>query len=384
VILYLLLLLCIGNIISYYLIIAKANRLEKTININKICLPKYYSYVILTISFIVNLFFNGLIAKLLQINPFYSFVAGVFVVNSLLYLKINYISNPIKVLESIWKALTGVISIVLILASLALITILLTKTISFFRIVDLKEIIAINWNPQLGKFGVLPVLYGSFIICLLAIVIALPLALLASTFVEEYMPSPYAKVANSLMNILVAVPSIVYGSFAALYCGPQIKKTCNKIGLEASTESALAASITISFMIVPFITSFISRAIKALPKNLKEASYALGATKSETIIWIIWPSILPSIVSGTMIAMSRAFGETMVVTMASGLSAQITLNPLESVTTVTAQVVTLFTGDQRTESVETLSGFVLGLLLVIISAIFNMFSLNYINKKSYA
>jgi phosphate transport system permease protein len=172
----------------------------------------------------------------------------------------------------------------------------------------------------------------------------------------------------------------VYGFFAALTLAPAIRGAGEAVGLTVSSESALAAGLVMGIMIIPFVSSLSDDVINAVPQSLRDASYALGATRSETLRQVILPAALPGIMGGILLAASRAIGETMIVVMAAGLSANLTVNPLDSVTTVTVQIVSLLVGDQEFDSAKTLAAFALGLLLFLVTLGLNIVALRIVRK----
>jgi phosphate transport system permease protein len=178
------------------------------------------------------------------------------------------------------------------------------------------------------------------------------------------------------MEILAGVPTVVYGFFAALTVAPFIRQAGQAIGLSVSSESALAAGSVMGIMIIPFVSSLSDDAINAVPASLRDASLGLGATRAETVSQVILPAALPGVIAGFLLAISRAIGETMIVVMAAGLAANLTANPLEAVTTVTVQIVTLLTGDQEFDSAKTLSAFALGLVLFVATLLLNVLALH--------
>jgi len=181
--------------------------------------------------------------------------------------------------------------------------------------------------------------------------------------------------------LLAGVPTVVYGFFAALIVAPAIRNLGADLGLDVASESALAAGLVMGIMITPIISSLSDDAISTTPKALRDASYALGATRSETIRHAILPAALPQLVAAFLLAISRAIGETMIVVMAAGLAANLTPNPLEAVTTVTVQIVTLLTGDQEFDNAKTLAAFALGLTLFVITLGLNIVAL-YVSRRS--
>ena len=186
--------------------------------------------------------------------------------------------------------------------------------------------------------------------------------------------------AKPLLEILAGIPTVVYGFFAALTVAPLIRNAGESIGLSVASESALAAGLVMGIMIIPFVSSLSDDVITAVPQSLRDGSLGLGATKSETIKRVVIPAALPGIVGGVLLAVSRAIGETMIVVMAAGLFAKLTINPLEAVTTVTVQIVTLLTGDQAFDSPKTLAAFALGLMLFVTTLILNVIALRIVRK----
>ena len=182
------------------------------------------------------------------------------------------------------------------------------------------------------------------------------------------------------IEILAGIPTVVYGFFAALTVGPFFREFGEKLGLEVSSESALAAGLVMGVMIIPYVSSLSDDVINAVPQSLRDGSYAIGATKSETIKKVVIPAALPGIVGSVLLAVSRAIGETMIVVMAAGLAANLTINPLESTTTITTQIVMLLVGDQEFDSPKTQSAFALGLTLFFATLILNYIALRFVKK----
>jgi phosphate transport system permease protein len=187
-------------------------------------------------------------------------------------------------------------------------------------------------------------------------------------------------VAKPVLEILAGIPTVVYGFFAALTVAPLVRETGGVLGFDVASESALAAGLVMGVMIIPFVSSLSDDVINAVPQAMRDGSYAMGATHSETIKRVILPAALPGIVGGVLLAVSRAIGETMIVVMAAGLAANLTFNPLEAVTTVTVQIVTLLTGDQEFDSAKTLAAFALGLVLFTMTLILNVIALYVVRR----
>jgi phosphate transport system permease protein len=214
----------------------------------------------------------------------------------------------------------------------------------------------------------------------IAMSVALPVGLMAAIYMSIYADHRVRAVAKPMLEILAGIPTVVYGFFAALVVAPMIRGWGTGLGLDVASESALAAGLVMGVMIVPFISSLSDDAITAVPQSLRDGSYGLGATRSETIRSVILPAALPGIVGAFLLAISRAIGETMIVVMAAGLAANLTANPLSAVTTVTVQIVTLLTGDQEFDSAKTLAAFALGLLLFLVTLTLNLGALRVVQK----
>ena len=278
-----------------------------------------------------------------------------------------------------------------ILTTVGIVFSVLLESIRFFDKVPIFDFLfGLNWSPQTalredqvgssGAFGAVPLFIGTGLVTLIAMLVAGPIGLLSAIYLAEYAHPNFRAVAKPVLEVLAGVPTVVYGFFAALVMAPAFKNAGASIGLEISSESAIAAGIVMGIMIIPFISSLTDDAIAAVPSQLRDGSLALGATRQETITRVIVPAALPGIVAGFLLAVSRAIGETMIVVMAAGLAANLTVNPLETVTTVTVQMVTLLVGDQEFDSAKTLAAFALGLVLFIMTLMLNMVALKVVQK----
>ena len=228
--------------------------------------------------------------------------------------------------------------------------------------------------------GAVPVLVGTMLISAIAMAVAVPIGLMSAIYMSEYATKKFRDAAKPLMEILAGIPTVVYGFFAALVVAPAVRDFGRSLGLDISSESAMAAGLVMGIMIIPFVSSLSDDMINAVPQDLRDGAYGLGATKSETIRQVVIPAALPGIVGGVLLAVSRAIGETMIVVMAAGLTANMTLNPLKTVTTVTVQIVTLLVGDQEFDSPKTLAAFALGLLLFVSTLCLNVIALQVVRK----
>jgi phosphate transport system permease protein len=282
-------------------------------------------------------------------------------------------------------------SLIAIFTTIGIILSVLFEAIRFFQRIPVTEFLfGLTWSPQTsiradqiggsGEFGAVPVFAGTMLISAIAMIVATPIGLLSAIYLSEYASKNMRKIAKPLIEILAGVPTVVYGFFAALVVAPFIRDIGTTLGLQVSSESALAAGLIMGIMIIPFVMSIADDVINAVPQSLRDGSYGLGATKSETIKNVVIPAALPGIIGGILLAVSRAIGETMIVVMAAGLSANLTGNPLQAVTTVTVQIVTLLVGDQEFDSSKTLAAFALGLLLFIVTLILNILALYIVRK----
>jgi phosphate transport system permease protein len=282
-------------------------------------------------------------------------------------------------------------SLVAILTTLGIFLSVLFESIRFFQQVSLFEFLfGLNWSPQTairadqvgssGAFGAVPLFAGTLLISGIAMLVAVPVGLMAAIYLSEYASAKLRAYAKPMLEILAGIPTVVYGYFAALTVGPILRQFGEGIGLSVSSESALGAGLVMGIMIIPFVSSLSDDVINAVPQALRDGSYALGATQSETIRQVILPAALPGIVGAILLAVSRAVGETMIVVMAAGLAANLTANPFEAVTTVTAQIVTLLVGDQEFDSAKTLAAFALGLILFVVTLILNIIALQVVRR----
>ena len=215
---------------------------------------------------------------------------------------------------------------------------------------------------------------------LVAMIIAGPIGLMSAIYMSENATSRFRATVKPLLEILAGIPTVVYGFFAAITVGPFVRDLGATMGLSLSSESALVAGGVMGIMIIPFVSSLSDDVMNAVPNDLRDGSYALGATQSETIKQVVIPAALPGIISSFLLGISRAIGETMIVVMAAGLAANLTANPLESVTTITVQIVTLLVGDQEFDSAKTLAAFALGLFLFVVTLMLNIFALRVVKK----
>ena len=296
-----------------------------------------------------------------------------------------------NLVEGIAKIFLIACSAVAIFTTLGIIFSVLFESLRFFRSIPFFDFVfGLQWSPQTairadqvgssGAFGAVPVFVGTILIALIAMLVAIPIGLLAAIYLSEYASSRMRTWAKPMLEILAGIPTVVYGFFAALTVAPLIRDISQALGLQVASESALAAGLVMGIMIIPFVSSLSDDVIHAVPQAMRDGSFALGATRFETIRLVIVPAALPGIVGSILLAVSRAIGETMIVVMAAGLSADLTFNPLKAVTTVTVQIVTLLIGDQEFDSPKTLAAFALGLLLFVFTLFLNFIALRVVRK----
>lgn len=292
-----------------------------------------------------------------------------------------------RIVNSLLLASSGVA----VLTTLGILASVIVEAWLFFQKVSPFEFLfSTTWSPQValradqsgssGSFGAVPLFAGTLLISLIAMIIAVPIGLMAAIYLSEYASNNVRKFAKPALEVLAGIPTVVYGFFAALTVAPVIRGFGADVGLDVSSESALAAGLVMGVMIIPFVSSLSDDVINAVPQSLRDGSYGLGATRSETVRQVVIPAALPGIVGAVMLAVSRAIGETMIVAMAAGLAANLTANPLDSVTTVTVQIVTLLVGDQEFDSPKTLAAFALGLVLFIVTLALNYVALKIVQK----
>lgn len=326
--------------------------------------------------------------------PYSSFLLPLLIVTATALLGIKLLNPSFKArhhLERFGHRLLLTAAVISISITVMIILSVVFESIHFFSKVPFTSFLfGLEWSPQTsmradqvgssGSFGAIPVLLGTLLITVIAMTVAVPLGLFSSIYLAEYASSRLRTIIKPVLEILAGIPTVVYGYFAALTAAPFIRSLGQALNLEVASESALAAGLVMGVMVIPFILSLSDDVMNAVPNSLREASLALGATKAETVTKVVIPAALPGIMSAVLLAVSRAVGETMIVTMAAGLTANLTFNPFSSVTTVTAQIVTLLVGDQEFDSPKTLAAFALGLLLFVVTLLLNVLALTIIKK----
>ncbi len=281
-------------------------------------------------------------------------------------------------------------SSIAILTTAGIVLSVLSESIAFFKSVPiLSFLFGTVWDPRFsaagaeasaGQFGLLPLLWGTFFITIVALLVAIPVGLTAAIYMSEYASSKMRGFTKPALEVLAGIPTIVYGFFALTTFGPFLQSAGAKAGLEISPNSVLSAGFVMGVMIIPFVSSLSDDILSAVPNSLREGSYGLGATQSETIKKVVLPAALPGIVGACLLAVSRAVGETMIVVLAAGIAANLTANPFKPVTTITVKIVSQLTGDLEFNSPQTLVAFALGLTLFVFTLGLNVLALHIVRK----
>ncbi|HBM57602.1 phosphate ABC transporter permease subunit PstC [Salipiger marinus] len=286
----------------------------------------------------------------------------------------------------------GVRALLLAAASIAVLTTigivlsLIFNTVEFFRVYPAAKFFgSFTWSPSFGggsELGIWPLLWGTFYISLIALLVSVPIGLFAAVYLSEYAGPKLRAWAKPLLELLAGIPTIVYGLFALLTVGPLLLEVFGREGLGwmQSGTAVMTAGLVMGIMLIPFVSSLSDDIINSVPQSLRDGSYGLGATKSETIREVILPAALPGIVGAVLLAASRAIGETMIVVLGAGAAARLSLNPFDAMTTVTAKIVSQLTGDADFSSPEALVAFALGMTLFVMTLGLNVFALYIVRK----
>jgi phosphate transport system permease protein len=325
-------------------------------------------------------------------------LAQVVVITSVMLLGLvvarSRLASRFRARNAVETALSGFMifcSVVAIMTTIGIISSLVYEAWAFFELVPPAEFFfGTRWEPQIairpdqiagaGAFGAVPVFVGTLLIATVAMFVATPIGIFTAIYLVEYASDRFRGIVKPLMEILAGVPTVVYGFFAILTVAPAIRQAGGLMGITMSPNSALAAGLVMGIMIIPFISSLSDDALRAVPRSLRDGSLAMGATRGETVTKVLLPAALPGIMGGILLALSRAIGETMIVVMAAGLIASMTINPFDSVTTVTVQIVTLLIGDTAFDNPKTLAAFALGLVLFVVTLCLNVIALTIVRR----
>lgn len=261
-----------------------------------------------------------------------------------------------------------------VLVTLGIVWILVSESVPFFTHVSLWTFLTdTEWTPlfENARYGILPLLSGTFLATLIALSLAIPLGTVAAAFLSEYLPPTAREILKPILELLAAVPTVVYGYFALLFVTPLLQKIIPDLG----GFNVLSAGLVMGIMIIPYVSSLSEDAMRAVPAHLREGSFAMGASRFQTVFRVIIPSAFSGITSAYVLAISRAFGETMVVAIAAGMQPNLTLNPTQPAATITAFIVQVSMGDLPHGSIGYQSIYVAGLTLLVLTFSFNVFGL---------
>jgi phosphate transport system permease protein len=287
--------------------------------------------------------------------------------------------------ERVMLGLLMLASTIAILTTIGIVLSMLSETIRFASMYPIGDFFfGLTWSPNFqgnSELGLLPLLWGTLYISLVSMIVAVPIGLFTAIYLAEYASARVRSVVKPLIEIIAGIPTVVFGLFALITVGPMIRDwIAVPSGLGSSGSSVFTAGIVIGILNIPFISSLADDIINAVPQSLRDGSYGMGATKSETVKQVILPAALPGIVGAILLAASRAIGETMIVTMGAGAAAKLDLNPFEAMTTITVKIVSQLTGDTEFNSPETLVAFALGMTLFVITLGLNVFALYIVRK----
>ena len=291
-----------------------------------------------------------------------------------------------RIASEAWiRALLIAASSVAILTTLGIVASMLFEAMQFFRQYDWRDFfLSADWSPNFrgdSALGILPLLWGTLYVSFIALLLAVPVGLLAAIYLSDYAGPRMRAIAKPLIEILAGIPTIVYGLFALITIGPLLRDYfAQPLGLGQSASSVMTAGLVMGIMLIPFVSSLSDDALNAVPQAMRDGSYALGATRSETIRQVVIPAALPGIVGAILLAASRAIGETMIVVLGAGAAARLSLNPFEAMTTITVKIVSQLTGDTDFASPETLVAFALGLTLFTLTLGLNVVALIVVRR----
>ena len=294
-----------------------------------------------------------------------------------------------NVVEKFILAALMICAALAVLTTVGIVVSMVFETAHFLNLHSWKDFFfGLDWSPNFhgdSALSILPLLWGTLYISCVALLVAVPVGLLSAIYLSEYASSYIRSIAKPLLEVLAGIPTIVYGLFALLTFGPFLRDLFGPEGFFAvdwmsDTRSVATAGIIMGIMLIPFVSSLSDDIINAVPQSLRDGSFGLGATQSETIKHVLLPAALPGIVGAILLAASRAIGETMIVVLGAGAIARFTGNPLEALTTVTTRIVSQLTGDGDFNSPETLVAFALGLTLFALTLGLNIFALYYVRK----
>ncbi|CAH0117727.1 hypothetical protein PAE9249_00188 [Paenibacillus sp. CECT 9249] len=293
--------------------------------------------------------------------------------------KLQLKNKNIYMLDKLMPVVLFLCAAVSIVTTIGIVYTLFSETFQFFKQVPLFDFLfGMKWSPLIEpkSFGIWPLLSGTLLVTVIACVFAFPVGIASAIYLSEYAPNRVRKIVKPILEVLAGVPTIVYGYFALTFVTPIIRAVFPSTGV----FNALSAGIVVGIMIIPMITSLSEDAMAAVPRSLRHGAYALGATRFEVALKIVVPAAFSGIVSSGVLAFSRAIGETMIVTVAAGSTPQLTMNPLESIQTMTAYIVQVSLGDTPHGSIEYGTIFAVGLTLFLFTFLLNILA-SYVAKR---
>lgn len=288
-------------------------------------------------------------------------------------------NNKSKIREQLIIGFFALCGILTILITLGIVSVLTTDTLKFFSKVSIIDFFTeTQWTPLFydKHYGIIPLLTGTIVVSLIAVLVAVPMGLTIAIYLSEYAPLKVSLILKPILEILAGIPTVIYGFFALVYVTPILRSIFPSIG----TFNALSAGMVMGIMIIPYVTSLSEDALRALPNNLRESAYALGSTRFQTAFKVMLPAASSGIIVSIILAISRAFGETMIVAIAAGQEPTISINPLNSMETISTYIIQVSMGDVSHNTIEYQSIFAAGMMLFVFTFLLNNISI-WVKKK---
>jgi len=287
-------------------------------------------------------------------------------------------------IEFVIESLLFISASLSVLITIGIVGMLLRESIPFFKEVSLKQFLGdTQWTPNFADkhFGIWPLVCGTFVTTVVALFVAVPVGLISAIWLSEYAPGQLREIIKPILELLAAVPTVVYGYFALLIVTPILQTMLRAVGIELPTFNMLSAGVVMGIMIMPYIASLSEDAMRAVPLAMREGSYAMGATRMQTATRVIVPSALSGLTAAFILGVARAIGETMIVAIAAGGQPTFTLNPSKEAFTITSYIVAISKGDTPHGTLEYRTIFAAGLVLMLMTLVFNI--AGYVIRKRY-
>ncbi len=382
----LLLVLFVLTLIGYILGFNRAKSISSHNTKTLHSLPKYHGYFVAICAFLPSVIV-AILAQFLfpALRDIFAIGAGL-IGMGMGFMRIKPEFRARNYVETVARWTLIAAASVAIFTTVGIVFSMLFETVRFFGMYPaLDFLFGTHWAPNFrgnSELGILPLLWGTLYISFVALLVAVPIGLFSAIYLSEYASPRFRAVAKPLLEILAGIPTIVYGLFALTTIGPILLTWFGRdgIGWMNDARSVITAGSVMGIMLIPFVSSLSDDIINAVPQAMRDGSYGLGATQSETVKQVILPAALPGVVGAILLAASRAIGETMIVVMGAGAIARFSLNPFEALTTITTRIVAQLTGDGDFESPETLVAFALGLSLFFITLALNVYALYIVRK----